>query len=210
MKSHAVVMAIVSVVAGAWSVGIVAPRQALGQTAAAAPAQGGAAKPGVNPRAEAVNAFGKRIAAYVEVRKKAESGIPALKETDDPGKITAREQALGDAVQKLRATAKAGDVFGKDMTPLIVEILREDWKNRAAADRAAIIAEMPKPFVPKVNMRYPVGQPLLTFPPNLLRQLHQLPEDLEYRFVGRDLILRDVKANIIVDVIRHARPPVRS
>jgi hypothetical protein len=210
MNSHTVVMAIVSVVAGAGSVGIVAPRQAFGQTAAAtAPAQA-AAKPGVNPRAEAVNAFNKRVAAYLEVRKKAESGVPALKETDDPGKITAREVALGDAVRKLRPTAKAGDVFGTDMTPLIVEILREDWKNRAAEDRAAIIAEMPKPFVPKVNMRYPVGQPLLTFPPNLLRQLHQLPEDLEYRFVGRDLILRDVKANIIVDVIRHARPPVRS
>ena len=50
----------------------------------------------------------------------------------------------------------------------------------------------------------------MTFPPNLLKELHQLPDDLEYRFVGRDLILRDVKANTIVDVIRHARPPVRS
>ena len=92
------------------------------------------------------------------------------------------------------------------MTPLILEIVRADWKKRPAVDRAAIMAEMPKPFVPKVNMRYPVGQPLMTFPPNLLKQLHQLPEDLEYRFVGRDLILRDVKANIIVDVIRHATP----
>jgi hypothetical protein len=204
MKSHTVVMAIVTVAVGA---GMVAPRGAVGQTAVG---QGAAAKPVVNPRAEAVNAFSKRINAYLEVRKKAESGMPALTETDDPAKITAREKALGDAVRKLRATAKPGDVFGKDMTPLILEIVRADWKKRAAEDRAAIMAEMPKPFVPTINMRYPVGQPLVTFPPNVLKQLHQLPEDLEYRFVGRDLILRDAKANTIVDVIRHARPPVRS
>jgi hypothetical protein len=211
MMSHTVVMAMVTVavVTGAEWAG---PRQAGAQTAPAQAVQTGAAKPGanVNPRAEAVNAFSKRLADYLKVREKAESGMPALKETDDPAKISTREKALGDGVRKLRATAKAGDIFGSDMTPLIVEILRADWEKRPAEDRVAIIAEMPKPFVPKVNMRYPVGQPILTFPPNLLNLLHQLPDDLEYRFVGRDLILRDGKANIIVDVIRNARPPVRS
>jgi hypothetical protein len=210
MKSHTVVMAIVGMAVAVGASTVVA-RVATAQGAAAqgAAAQG-AAKPGVNPRAVAVDAFNKRLNAYLDVRKKAEGAVPPLKETDDPAKITAREQALGDAVRKLRATAKPGDIFGKDMSPLILEIVRADWKKRPAEDRAAIIAEMPKPFVPTINMRYPVGQPLLTFPPNLLRELHQLPDDLEYRFVGRDLILRDVKANIIVDVIRHARPPVRS
>ena len=36
---------------------------------------------------------------------------------------------------------------------------------------------------------------------NLLATLPQLPEDLEYRIVGKDLILRDVHANVIVDFI---------
>jgi hypothetical protein len=209
MKSHSVVMAIVAV--AAVGAGMVAPRGAAGQTAAgqSAAGQDAAAKPGVNARAEAVNAFNKRINGYLDVRKKAESTVVPLKETDDPAKITAREHALGDAVRKLRKDAKPGDIFGADVTPLILEIVRADWKKRSPADRAAVLEEMPKPFVPKVNMRYPVGQPLMTFPPNLLKELHQLPEDLEYRFVGRDLILRDVKANIIVDVIRHALPRVR-
>jgi hypothetical protein len=206
MYSHAVVRAVVTVAVAA-GVGWVLPRVAVARTAGA---QGGAAKPGVNPRAEAVNAFAKRLQAYLDVRKKAEDGLAPLKETDDPAKISLREKALGDALRKLRSTAKEGDIFGKDMTPLVLEIVRADWKRRPAEDRAAIIAEMPKPFVATVNMRYPVGQPLLTFPPNLLKELHQLPDDLEYRFVGRDLILRDGKANTIVDVIRHARPPVRS
>jgi hypothetical protein len=29
-----------------------------------------------------------------------------------------------------------------------------------------------------------------------------LPPELEYRFVGKSLILRDVKANLIVDIMR--------
>ncbi len=206
MFSHSVVVRVVVTIAVAAGLGGVVPRGAVARTVEA---QGASAKPGVNPRAVAVDAFSKRIASYVDVRKKAEDGLPALTETDDPGKITAREKALRDAVRKLRATAKAGDIFGKDMTPLILEIVRADWKRRPVADRVAILEGMEKPFVPTVNMPYPVGQPLMTFPPTLLKQLQELPEDLEYRFVGRDLILRDVKANMIVDVIRHAIPPAR-
>ena len=147
--------------------------------------------------------------AYLELRKKAESGMPALGETDEPAKITAHEKALGAAMGNCARPRSLVRSSAIDMTPLILEIVRADWKKRPAVDRAAIMAEMPKPFLPKVNMRYPVGQPLMTFPPNLLKQLHQLPDDLEYRFVGRDLILRDVKANIVVDVIRHALPSAR-
>jgi hypothetical protein len=54
----------------------------------------------------------------------------------------------------------------------------------------------------KVNARYPADAPLPTVPPNLLANLPQLPEDLEYRIIGRDLILRDVHANLIVDFAR--------
>ena len=54
----------------------------------------------------------------------------------------------------------------------------------------------------KVNAKYPRRAPLPTVPPNLLARLPQLPEDVEYRIVGKDLILRDVDANIIVDFIR--------
>ena len=38
--------------------------------------------------------------------------------------------------------------------------------------------------------------------------LQRLPDGLEYRFMGRDLILRDTKANLIVDVLHEAVPTV--
>jgi hypothetical protein len=41
-------------------------------------------------------------------------------------------------------------------------------------------------------------------PPNILLRLPELPKDMEYRFVGRHLILRDVRANMIIDEIPYA------
>jgi hypothetical protein len=60
-----------------------------------------------------------------------------------------------------------------------------------------------------VNSTYPPSQPLATFPPKLLLQLPELPEELEYRFQGRDLILRDSKANLVADVLPGALEETR-
>jgi len=37
-----------------------------------------------------------------------------------------------------------------------------------------------------------------------------LPAELEYRIVARSLILRDVKANLIVDILRDVVPTIPS
>jgi len=43
-------------------------------------------------------------------------------------------------------------------------------------------------------------------PPSLLSNLPLLPPELEYRTVGRDVVLRDVGANLIVDVVAGVIP----
>lgn len=171
--------------------------------AASAPAQ---AQPAVNPQAATIDAFRKRLDAYIAQRDKASSSVPPLKETTEPGAITAYERAVSAAIIGVRKGAKPGDLFGTDMGRLIRAVVQEDWQTRSREDRAALRGAIPKPFVPRVNMTYPSGYPLATFPPALLRALQPLPDDLEYRFVGRALILRDVKANLIVDVMRDVLP----
>ena len=64
----------------------------------------------VNPTGAAVQAFQKAVADYVKVHNEAESKVPALSETKDPAKISAREAALGVAIKALRAGAKPGDI----------------------------------------------------------------------------------------------------
>ena len=61
-----------------------------------------------------------------------------------------------------------------------------------------------------INTVYPTTIPLETFPPVLLRKLPDLPPELEYRIVNKSLILRDVKANLIVDILRGVVPTIPS
>ena len=48
--------------------------------------------------------------------------------------------------------------------------------------------------------------PLATFPATLLPLLPRLPEQLEYRVVQNYLVLRDIEANLILDVMPNAVP----
>ena len=87
-------------------------------------------------------------------------------------------------------------------------MLREDAKDRSVRDAFAAMREVPKKTRPKVNADYPETAALATVPPLILKRLQRLPDGLEYRFMGRDLILRDTRANLIVDVLREAVPTV--
>ena len=164
----------------------------------------------VNPTGAAVQAFQKAVADYVKVHNEAESQVPALSETKDPAKISAREAALGVAIKALRAGAKPGDIFVPEVQPVFIEAVRRDFSTRTATDRKAMVEELPKQMTLTVNMVYPTTLPLATFPAKLLRSLPDLPPELEYRIVGRTLILRDVKANVIVDFLRNVVPTIPS
>jgi hypothetical protein len=164
----------------------------------------------VNPTGAAVQAFQKALADYVKVHNEAEAKVPNLSETKDPAKISAREAALGVAIKALRAGAKPGDIFVPEVQPVFIEAVRNDFSTRTAVDRKAMVEELPKQMTLTVNMVYPTTLPLATFPAKLLRSLPDLPPELEYRIVARHLILRDVKANLIVDFLRNVVPTIPS
>ena len=69
---------------------------------------------------------------------------------------------------------------------------------------AAIMDDNPGEFSNRINGTYPGRRPLSTVPPNILARLPRLPEDVQYRFVGRHLILLDTRANLILDRIPYA------
>ncbi len=69
--------------------------------------------------------------------------------------------------------------------------------------------EVPVKSPPAVNADYPESAALATVPPLILVNLPRLPDGLEYRFMGRDLILRDREANVIVDFIPGAVPVLK-
>lgn len=163
-----------------------------------------------NAQGAATLEFQNRIKAYLKIHNEAESKVPNLKRTDDPKQISDREMALAQAIQTLRAGAQIGGIFAPEYQPYFIKIVQDDFSTRSARDRKAIINELPKNMKVEVNTVYPTMLPLATFPAVLLKKLPDLPPELEYRLVGRSLILRDVKANLIVDILRDVVPTIPS
>jgi hypothetical protein len=163
----------------------------------------------------AVNAFQERLEAYVKLRKEATDKVPALKKKAQPEEIQQRELALAEAIRKARPAAKAGDILASDIVPTLRSILKGAFTGERRKDLKASVKEgNPKhekaagEVVPviQVNAIYPKNAPLSTVPPTLLARLPKLPKDLEYRFVGRTLVLRDSESSLIVDYLKEAVP----
>ncbi|MEO5818875.1 MAG: hypothetical protein ABIT71_00095 [Vicinamibacteraceae bacterium] len=163
-----------------------------------------------NPIGTAVLGFKERVAGYVKVHNDAESKVPKLTQTNDPAQVTGRGAALGAMIKSLRPAAKEGDVFGAAFRRVLEREVRKDFQQRPAADRKALIHELPANMKVAVNMTYPTELPLATFPARLLSKLPDLPPELEYRIVGYHIVLRDVTANIVVDVARNIVPTIPS
>jgi hypothetical protein len=164
----------------------------------------------VNKTGAAVLEFKTRVADYVKLHDEAEGKVPKLAETSDPQKVHQREAALGVMIKALRPRAREGDVFGRAFRPILEREVRADFRTRPAADRKALIQELPPKVKLEVNMTYPAELPLATFPARLLKKLPDLPPELEYRIVGRHIILRDATANVIVDIARDIVPTIPS
>ena len=189
-----------------------APRTPQNKTAAqpAPPPPLTQSEAGVNAQGAATLEFKKRIDAYIKIHNEADGKVASLKKTDDPKEISDREKALGEMIMTLRAGAKPGEIFAPEYQPYFIKIVQDDFKLRSAEDRKALIVELPAKMKVDINTIYPTTIPLATFPPLLLRKLPDLPNDLEYRIVGRTLILRDVKANLVVDFLRNVVPTIPS
>ncbi len=154
----------------------------------------------VNPRAAAMAEFQSRLKAYADLRGKQSTGLAQLKPDSRPEEILAAEQLLSERMKAARTGAKQGDIFVPEVVPVLRDIFEDYYRRRTGRERQLVFDEVPN-FKPAVNMTYPPGRPKGTFPPRVALALPQLPDGLEFRLVGNDLILRDTKANLIVDWI---------
>jgi hypothetical protein len=176
----------------AWMIAPAAPR-----------AQESGAK--VNPYAARLNSFNERLEQYVALKKKLEGGLGKPQPSDRTTGIEKHRTELAQRIKEARTDAKQGDLFG-DTQPLFKEIIVRDAENRGVRDKYAAMQEVPAQSPPAVNTPYPEKAALATVPPLILVNLPRLPDGLEYRFMGRDLILRDQASNLIVDFVPGAVP----
>ena len=155
-----------------------------------------------NSDAQVLQDFKARVDKYVELRKKADDNAPPMKKTDDAAELRTAQQGLAERIGAARTPAKHGDIFTPEIAATFKKLLRPEAKEAGA--KASIKDDNPGDFPFKVNGPYPSKEPLSTVPPNVLASLPPLPKDIEYRFVSKHLILRDARANLIIDYIPNA------
>jgi hypothetical protein len=176
------------------------PNQGERPAAARTPIADQAKATGVNPDAAVLADFKSRIDAYMKLRKEAIKDAPPLKETKDPAKIKAAQDAMSVQIRAARANAARGDIFTPEITAQFRRMLSPELKGDEGRDAKAIIKDdAPTNVTFKVNAKYPEGAPVPTVPASLLVNLPTLPEPLQFRIIEKHLILLDEDADVIVD-----------
>ena len=164
----------------------------------------------VNPDAGLMAEFRKKADDYAKLRDKAEGILPDIKRTDKPAEINKAEISLADKIREQRPVAKRGEFFTPATQAMFRRLLRPTvTKGEDGAENKKIMkddAPEPKEVPFKVNADYPKQTSLSTVPPDVLLALPQLPKEVEYRFVGKHLLLYDAKANLIIDFMLNAIP----
>jgi hypothetical protein len=173
--------------------------------------------PRANPSAGEFADFESRVKQYVKLHNQLEKKIPKLKDKSTPEDIAAHSKALAGLIRQARAGARPGNLITPDTKKRFSVLLAESLKGRQNSDVRKTVKEgnpeFPtdtdpevKPITPVVNAAYPKDASASTMPVAVLEKLPKLPEVLEYRFVGRDLIIRDTVADIIVDFAVRVAP----
>jgi len=75
-----------------------------------------------------------------------------------------------------------------------------DHRDPHAEVMAKSLAKLPR------RSRNSLAVPLSTMPADVLKVLPKLEEEIEYRFIGRHLILLDPHAHVVVDLVPNAMP----
>jgi hypothetical protein len=147
--------------------------------------------------------FLDRVAEYVEIRREVTAGIDGPALCSDLEELSRQAHQRAAAIRDARPLAREGTVF----TPRAAELFRARLL-RAAQNAATDITPWVNggdDVVLEVHTVLPwgIGTPASA---GLVGLLPTLPEELEYRFVGRHLVLLDVELNLVVDVLREAAP----
>jgi hypothetical protein len=161
--------------------------------------------------ARAVEAFTEAADAFADLHRIFDRGLPPEWMDTDPAQAAIAAAELAAMLRDARPNARPGDFF----KPVVAGVIRFRLANAVREDEfglAAIAAgddeedsdrvEWPRPAV---NRQLPWGVTGIRWL-GAAYTLPALPQELEYRFVGRDLLLLDIRANLVLDILDKALP----
>jgi len=151
--------------------------------------------------------FLQRVAAYTALHRQLEGPLPREVVTTDVDALFAPRKAMAAAIRMARADARQGDIFSPPVATYLRTLVADALRAGGVRDMLAIVEDENFVHMPaRVNADYPAGRSVAMVPTCVLAALPPLPPELQYGFVGRDLILWDVHAGLIVDVAPQVIP----
>lgn len=151
--------------------------------------------------------FTLAIREYAALHRRLEQKLPQLRVSSDPSDATAASDALASALRSARANAREGDIFAPDISELLRTRIAETLCSHGFLPDELVAANLFEAdegaAIPVVNGRFPWGRGAAMWP-CIIEALPRLPNELEYRMVGADLILLDMHADLVVDILRNA------
>jgi len=156
---------------------------------------------------QAISVFEGRVKEYVKLRNQVRGKLPKLSKDSTPEQIQSYMVAFEKAVRATRTNAKRGEIFVPGIAEYIRTTLRDDFNSRDKVEWRKTILQAETQGVPlRVNYPYPPSKEFTEMPAKLLLKLPQLPQEVKYRFVGRNMLLVDSENNLIVDYMADALP----
>ena len=176
-------------------------------TAAQGPAQNAQA----NSSSVAFQNFAKKLAEYQKLRKKIAGRAPTNVKSAAPETVKGTQVLLAQKIKSARSGAKQGEFFDPVIAQEFRKVLTATVTGQEGGKILASLHDAQKESPPPlgVNQSVPQGSAVPTTPPGLLLNLPPLPKELEYRIIGRQLVLRDADANLIIDYLPNALPAAK-
>lgn len=153
--------------------------------------------------------FQRRVDAFMDARQRARESI-APEHILDPRIRAISGALLAARIRELRPHAAEGDVFSPAMSAVIRERLARAFDPTEVDITLSSLYAEGLPTSTAVRINHGCARDVLVAAPvGVLGALPPLPGVLSYRLAGRDLVIWDEEAEIVVDVVREALPEPR-
>ncbi len=145
---------------------------------------------------------------YIRIRRQAEERLGRTLDFNagySARDVVDREHALAQYIREIRTVPTEGEIFTPEVRAYLSQALNIAYDSNPqpiTASLACVSEIVEQRLTP--NSVYPEDWEYNMMPPTLLLGMPALPQGLEYRIVNRDMIIRDLESNLVVDVMRNA------
>lgn len=163
-------------------------------------------QPPPGDRVVSLQVFTNRVDRYVALHRRFEEPLPPMTSEADSWSMLIAKRYLASAIRSARWTAQQGEIFDPATATVFRELIAEaigDVDPHAFLGRLYPQHPVTHAEHPIVNEPYP-KEITHEAPALVVAHLPRLPEDVEYRIAGEDLLLWDTHADLIVDFVPHA------